>query len=227
MAALGIGCLVLSCANNVPPKDSHSQVEAPRSTQLSADQLREDRAVAERAKRDFAMLIEERSHSVDRQVRASEHRANLAGLTNELIDIANDRMRSAEERRAAILELGKIRTVRAVDYLIWNIGLSIPHARGNTEEERLLRTPCYYALLTSWSESSASDWNIAARILWALEMERTDKELIMYSSVLRSVLSQPRAREYVRAEVSLEKARPVPDQPRLKHLERILAILES
>ncbi len=148
--------------------------------------------------------------------------ANINHVTNKLdqiakalIAVAKDEKRPNEERRKAILLLGKIRNKESLDFLISNVSLRIPVFHSF---ELPLETPYRYALCKR-------DWNIAKAVLDSLKKKPKSKtDLLHLSSVLRATLTKERAIAIV--DVELRKLR-ISENVYKKNLKIVRVYLKS
>jgi hypothetical protein len=147
-------------------------------------------------------------------------------LCERLTALANDTNVSAESRRDAILALGLLATPKSLEFLVENITLVLPYELRGTEHERLLWTPCYYALIKD-PTGSQSRWSRCEAVFAALQKKRSRAELLKLASVLVAGFGPPGAIKHVQAELELERTRQVPDQIRLHNLTVLSDILTS
>ena len=119
---------------------------------------------------------------------------NLSKIAETLIAVVEDEKRTAEEKRKAILLLGKIRDKQSLDFLISNVSMHIPKMK-LLGGEALLETPCMYALYTG-------DWNTAKAVLDSLEKPKSKEDLLRLSAVLESALTRDHAQAIVDVELA-------------------------
>lgn len=136
------------------------------------------------------------------EVAATSEIADLDKLAEAFISVAKDEERSDEDRRKAILLVGRIGNSRCVEFLVGNIGIFLPMESRVTSAQRLMQRPCAYAL----RPASVRDrnWNAAPAILRELRKptKRTKLELRNFTTVLNVVCGEKIARFLVTDELS-------------------------
>jgi hypothetical protein len=112
--------------------------------------------------------------------------SNQQRLARELINSGGDANLDAERRRGAILLLGKIPRKECTEFLVKNIALTLPSREpGVLEADRMLRTPCLYALYQVGTNLNERNWNVTPVIFDSL----TRQELRRSFSTLESCLT--------------------------------------
>lgn len=111
----------------------------------------------------------------------------LDQATQSLIAAAQDASRPHEERRQAIVLLGRIRSNQGVLFLITNVSLRLPVGTIMGDEDMAKMFPCQLALETD------GDWNVAKTVLHALKTPRSADDLMRLTCVVERILSRPLA----------------------------------
>jgi hypothetical protein len=140
-------------------------------------------------------------------------------MASGLTAVAQDVKRPDEDRRKAILALGQIHVKESRDFLVKNIKLRIPLRRVGTTEERLLVTPCRYAL-TEYFDAKGSDWNAVPTIFQQLNEPLDEDALFAYGSLLKQTIRAPQG--FIRDEIEQENEVQMPNAVRIKNLKGIL-----
>lgn len=118
--------------------------------------------------------------------------------TRELIEIAEDRSRSALERREAIVLIGSRDEPEAIKFLIENLRLYMPPTDDvRTEKDRWKLTPCTHVLRVHRSK-----WLVARALLDSLDKFRHDDELLLIAELLQAQLGAGMARLIVNDELA-------------------------
>ncbi len=143
--------------------------------------------------------------------------AQLRQTTKALIAVALDGKRPAEERRKAILALGRIDNQASLEFLAAHVALRILMEWRTYDDDRLKETPCYYVLLSNYCKPT-----IISAILSALDQPRTDAELSDYVRILKPRTDRGKMLTFV--EFELTKG---PRAVRRKNLEALQRILKE
>ena len=100
-------------------------------------------------------------------------KAALSPIAKALMAIAKDEKRSNDDRRQAVLLLGKIGSPESLEFLIGNVTMIIPMRNTIGPEDMLKETACVYAL----GEGGVGDWNVPKAIIQSLRKPKTQEEL--------------------------------------------------
>jgi hypothetical protein len=137
-------------------------------------------------------------------------------LVKSLIDVAMDASRSDDDRRAAILLLGKLQTDDCFDFLMENLMLSLPPRIISGDEEVLLSAPCVYALYFG-------NWRTAQAVLSRLDAPKSDAECLQLASVLAATLGRNHVSLIVDEEIRIAPANEKARRQNLRAIKRYLA----
>jgi len=85
--------------------------------------------------------------------------------------VAKDEKRSNDDRRKAVLLLGKIGSPECLEFLIANVTMRVMVAEIAHDRDMDLLNPCKYAL-------SDGDWNVPRAIVQSLHKPKTKQEMI-------------------------------------------------
>ncbi len=132
---------------------------------------------------------------------------NMGKIAAALIAVAKDEKRPVEERRRAILLLGRIGNRESLGFLIGNVSLRLPINIGSGDEDRLKKTPCLHALC-------GGDWRAAQAILASLDEPRSETDLMYLAYPLERILFRDVALAAVERQL-LQK----PNEVRKKNLQ--------
>lgn len=131
--------------------------------------------------------------------------ANLDAAAQALIAVAQDAQRPREERRQAVMLLGKIGNRRSLEFLVENIGLYLPLEIVTGDGDELRQHPSAYALLPQ--READRNWNAVAAMFSWLNQQRTRRtqELVNSARVLRRNCGRDVARVLVAHHLSKAK----------------------
>ena len=118
-----------------------------------------------------------------------------------LISVAEDKARSDEDRRLAILLIAEIGNSRCLEFLVANIAMDLPaHSLG--DESLILGRPCMYAL--AGFNGRRKNWNAVPVILAALAkpVSRKKSELVYSAWALRGICGTKMARALIAHKLS-------------------------
>ncbi len=152
-------------------------------------------------------------------------RGELRQTAKALEAVALDPKRPDDDRRQAILALGKIGNWESLEFLVNHVELNIP--TGTIKEAGVPGNVCYYVLLNQGTRWRERNLNIIGAILEALDTPRTETELSHYASIFRELLSgneatKGRASMFIKYELKTH-----PPTVRRINLEEIRKFLKS
>jgi hypothetical protein len=131
----------------------------------------------------------------------TDQHARASKIAESLISVARDKQRSDDDRRKAILLLGRIGNSECVEFLVANVGILLPMRLVKGDADHLLQRPCTYAL--SRIAGVDRNWNVVPVILRELAKptRRTRQELRDFAFVLESICGKKTARFLVEQEL--------------------------
>jgi len=138
--------------------------------------------------------------------------------TQSLSSVAKDKSRTDEERRQAILLLGKVGSKESLEFLVANVSIRIPVPIILGDEDALRETPCLYALTVN----HRGNWNAAKVVFDSLDSQKTKDDLMHLAVVLRRILGPNLSQRIVEDELTKG-----PKPERRKNLESIRESLKK
>jgi hypothetical protein len=119
-------------------------------------------------------------------------------LLEQLIRVANDPEADNEERFTAFQRLGKLRTPKAMTFLLENVTLRVERQQRLSDDDRIKEMPAYYAL-SSMGEDAIPP------VMEFLKRKRTQRELNMFALLLEEVSAQAEARKQLKEAEALQE----------------------
>lgn len=108
-------------------------------------------------------------------------------ITNQLIEIAVDSTKSRYDRRSGIFLIGKIRTDKALQFLVDNLSYFLPKDGPKSDGGYRLEKPCKYIL------NKEKDWAVIPILLKQLEKKKEKQELKDYAELMIGICGRKMA----------------------------------
>ncbi len=139
--------------------------------------------------------------------------------------MALDPKRPDDDRRQAILALGKIGNWESLEFLVNHVELYVP--TGTIKDVTVPAAPCYDVLLSGGTRWRERNLDIIGAIVEALDTPRSESELGYYANVLRELLSRDEATKGRASMFIKYELRTHPAATRRINLEELRKFLKS